>query len=177
MSSINEAEGQGISDTAICCKDIVSESLLHAPSSAIMSSAILSAMSTFLPTIIANFGFPLEYSIRIFTIIYFLSLPLVVSTLYELRFFTISLLRACSSNARIDIVPFIVGALPLGFIAALYYIEYVLQGSCEKLRGKYKVSPIDLFVNIAVFGLHAVIYARIFNYIVDNIIPSICEEN
>ncbi|BEP18647.1 hypothetical protein PYJP_19990 [Pyrofollis japonicus] len=133
-------------------------------------------MSTFLPAVIVNLGFPLDYATRMFVIIYFLSLPLVVFTLYELYLFTMSVLRVCG-NARIDMIPFIVGALPLGFIATLYYIEYVLQNNCEKLQGKYKVSSIDLFINIIVFGLHALIYARIFNYIVDNIIPSICEEN
>ncbi len=157
------------------CRKVLLSAGLCLSRHSVMVAAILSGFSTFIPGILVNFGVSIQLGVKLFLILYLISLPAVLVALYELYGFTRRVLSLCNAP-RIDPISFIIGVFPLGFIASLYYVEYLLANYCEKLRGKIRTSTVDLFINIIVLGLHVIIFARIFNYIIDNIVPQLCSE-
>jgi len=171
--STNDAET--VSET-IRCRDVVNEAVSSLPRHGLMAAAILSGFTTFIPGILINFGFSIQLGVRIFLVLYSITIPVVVAALYELYVFAKKVSPICNAP-RIDPVSFVIGVLPFGFIASLYYVESLLSNYCEKLRGKIRLSIIDLFINLIVLGLHVIIFARIFNYVIDNILPQVCGES
>jgi len=157
------------------CDEVLLSAELGLSRHGVMAAAILSGFSTFIPGILINFGVSIQLGVKLFLILYTISLPAVITALYELYGFTKRVLSLCNAP-RIDPVSFIIGVFPLGFIASLYYVESLLASYCEKLRGKIRMSMVDLFINVIVLGLHVIIFARIFNYIIDNIVPQLCSE-
>ncbi len=135
------------------------------PKYSILLTSIHAAAPTLLTVLVFNLRPTLAQSIlTIFAALYIATLPVVVvglNTLYGLSRKAHTLCREEKSTGlrEVQLMPFVLGILPLGYLYALYY-AIMLLSRCKPLRGAYRpgIFFIDAIVNVFTFGLIIVLY-------------------
>jgi ABC-type arginine transport system permease subunit len=143
-------------------------------------SVLLTSVHAAVPTLFTVLMFNLKPKLAqdaliVFAVLYVITLPVVVVGLNILYRLTKRAHSVCREEGdtrlrEVQLAPFVLGVLPLGYLYALYY-AIVLLSRCKPLRSVYRpgILFIDAIVNVFTFGLIIIVYGinleRLLNYL------------
>lgn len=160
--------------------DVVRRRLQELAISVPKYSVLLTSIHAAIPTLFTALMFNLKPKLAqdaliIFAVLYAITLPVVVvglNILYRLakRAHSVCREEGNTSLREVQLAPFVLGVLPLGYLYALYY-AIVLLSRCKPLRSIYRpgILFVDAIVNVFTFGLIIIVYGinleRLLSYL------------
>jgi hypothetical protein len=139
---------------------------LSSPQLAIVGGGILSALTTFLPTVLLYFGLSIHYVFQLFTALYLISIPPLAASAYNLYKLNSTLSTYCETQIVFPKATFVSVLLPLGYVPALQTILVQLS-RCDRFKGMIRISPVDLLWNILTAGAYSLTYAILVNRVIN----------
>ena len=130
---------------------------LESPRLGLIIPALFAAAPTLAVMVAAN-RIPETGLTRIFAVLYAVTLPVAAAGLVNLYNST-RLAASLCGRGKVDMSPFIVGLLPLGFLIPQYYLITTLA-RCSDAKDKIRpgIFLLDLAVNALTFGAVILVY-------------------